>query len=124
MKVLGGFLAAGLVLAGVAFGVGKATSSEAEPATTKAQAAQTADAVDAPALASTGALPSLRVPKPKPETASESTPGSTAPESGGTGGGSVGGPTGGGTGGGTTGGGDSGGGSGGTTNSDTPTGEF
>jgi hypothetical protein len=120
MKVLGGFLALGLVLAGVAFGIGKATSSEATPATTKAQAAQPADAVNAPALASTGALPSLRVPKAKPETASESTPGSTAPESGGTGGGSVGGPTGGGP----TGGGEPGGDSGGTTNSDTPTGEF
>jgi hypothetical protein len=118
-KPVVGVLALALVVGGLAFAIGKATVSDAESPSQEAQGTETLSPAKAPALASTGAVPALRTPKPtaapSPDSSSDSSssPSIPAPPSG------TGTPDTGGSGGG-----GGGGGSGGTTNETPGAGEF
>jgi hypothetical protein len=120
MKPVVGVLALALVVGGLAFAIGKATVSDANsPSQQQVPSTEMGGPTKAPALASTGAIPALRTPKPATSPGADSDSGSTSspnvasPPSG-----AVTPDTGGGGGGG------GGGGSGGTTNQTPGVGEY
>jgi hypothetical protein len=81
MKPVVGVLALALVVGGLAFAIGKATVSDAKsPSQQQVPSTEMGSPTKAPALASTGAIPALRTPKPatSPGADSDSDSGSTS----------------------------------------------